>query len=474
MKNSEVIKFIKDQHIEFVNFRFIDLPGIWQHVTFPSYKVKEEIFRTGLGFDGSSIRGFQSIDKSDMLLIPDANTAFVDPFMKHKTLVLICTVHEPDEGRAAYVKDPRYIASKAEAFLKTTSFADTAYFGPEPEFYVFDSVAYDQGTNEGYYYVDAEDGQWNSGKMDDVKGNQGYKVRYKGGYFPVPPTDAHQDLRSEMVRILSAAGLKIEMHHHEVGTAGQAEIGLLYDTLVQQADNILKHKYIIRNVAHAHGKTATFMPKPLFGDNGSGMHTHMSLWNKGKNIFYDANGYAQLSETAIHFIGGILHHAPSLLAIVSPTTNSYRRLVPGFEAPVSLVYSSRNRSAAIRIPMYEHSVAAKRMEFRCPDPSCNPYLAFSAMLMAGIDGIENKIEPPAPLEKDLYTLTKAELGKIKRVPATLEQSLDALEKDNAYLQKGDVFPKEFIETWLEYKWEQEVNVLRQMPHPHEFALYYDI
>ena len=464
---------IKEEKVKFLDFRSIDLPGQWQHISFPASEYSDKMFTEGIGFDGSSIRGFQSIDKSDMLLMPDISTAFIDPFFEQKTLVFTCDIYEP-ETLEPYERDPRYIGRKAEKYLKSTGIADKAYFGPEPEFYIFDSVAFDTRQQNSFYNIEADDAFWATGNMDDYKNNLSHKVPYKGGYFPVPPIDAHQDLRSEMVKYLKSVGLDIEMHHHEVGTAGQAEIGLRYNTLINQGDSILKHKYVIKNVARINDKTATFMPKPLTGDNGSGMHTHCSLWTKDKNIFYDSKGYAGLSQTALYYIGGLLKHAPSVLAFAAPSTNSYRRLVPGFEAPVSLVYSKRNRSAAIRIPIYQKSPSAKRVEFRCPDPSANPYLAFTAILMAGLDGIENKIDPPPALEKDLYALSSQERSKISSVPVSLEESLFCLEQDNEYLTKGGVLSKEFIEHWIAYKRENEIEYMRKMPHPGEFSLYYSV
>ena len=466
----DVLEFIKKEKVEVVDLRFMDFPGIWQHFSLPVRELDEGVFDEGLGFDGSSIRGWQAINESDMLVKPVAETAFLDPFLEHKTIVLICNICDPVTG-ADYTRDPRNIARKAESYLKSTGMADIAYFGPEAEFFIFDDIRFDQNEHEGYYHIDSVEGRWNSGRIESP--NLGYKPRYKEGYFPVPPTDSQQDIRSEMMLTLEKIGIAIEAQHHEVATGGQAEIDMRFSPLVEMADNLLKYKYVIKNVAWKNGKTVTFMPKPLFNDNGSGMHVHLSLWKGGKNLFF-GNGYAGLSETALFAIGGILKHAPALLSITSPTTNSYRRLVPGFEAPVNLAYSSRNRSAAVRIPMYSKSEKAKRFEFRCPDPSCNPYLAFSAMLMAAIDGIQNKIHPGEPLDKDIYDLPAEELAKVPHTPGSLREALKALETDHQFLLKGDVFTEDVIETWIEYKMKNEVSALELRPHPWEFALYYDI
>ena len=466
----DVLEFIKKEKVEVVDLRFMDFPGIWQHFSLPVRELDEGVFDEGLGFDGSSIRGWQAINESDMLVKPVAETAFLDPFLEHKTIVLICNICDPVTG-ADYTRDPRNIARKAESYLKSTGMADIAYFGPEAEFFIFDDIRFDQNEHEGYYHIDSVEGRWNSGRIESP--NLGYKPRYKEGYFPVPPTDSQQDIRSEMMLTLEKIGIPIEAQHHEVATGGQAEIDMRFSPLVEMADNLLKYKYVIKNVAWKNGKTVTFMPKPLFNDNGSGMHVHLSLWKGGKNLFF-GNGYAGLSETALFAIGGILKHAPALLSITSPTTNSYRRLVPGFEAPVNLAYSSRNRSAAVRIPMYSKSEKAKRFEFRCPDPSCNPYLAFSAMLMAAIDGIQNKIHPGEPLDKDIYDLPAEELAKVPHTPGSLREALKALETDHQFLLKGDVFTEDVIETWIEYKMKNEVSALELRPHPWEFALYYDI
>jgi glutamine synthetase len=468
----DVLKLVSDQGVEMIDFRFIDLPGLSQHFSVPPTQLTEESFEEGFGFDGSSIRGFQEIQESDMLLFPDASTAVMDPFTQHKTLIINCFVGDPVTGEA-YSRDPRGIARKAEAYLTSTGIADTAYFGPEAEFYIFDSIRFDQNQYSGYYYVDAIEGAWNSGAEEGGR-NLGFKPRYKEGYFPVPPTDHYQDLRSEMVMTMIKAGLDIEVHHHEVGTAGQAEIDMRFDTMLTMADKVMMYKYIVKNVARRYGKTATFMPKPIFEDNGSGMHTHQSLWTNGEPLFYDEAGWAGVSELGRHYIGGLLKHAPAILAFAAPTTNSYRRLVPGYEAPVNLVMSQRNRSAAARIPVYSKSPKAKRVEFRCPDPSCNPYLAFSAMLMAGLDGIRNKIEPPEPVDKNIYDLPPAEAANIAKVPGSLDESLAALAEDHAFLLEGDVFTQDVVDTWIEYKAEAELDAVRLRPHPWEFQLYYDI
>jgi glutamine synthetase len=469
---ADVLKMVKDGGYEFVDLRFCDLPGQVQHFTIPVKQLTEEGFEEGYGFDGSSIRGFQAIQESDMLLIPDATTAIEDPFRSRRTLLIYCFVHDPLTGEP-YDRDPRFVARKAEAYLKSTGIADTSYWGPEAEFYIFDSARFGQNQHSSYYFVDSEEGAWNSGR-EEPGGNLGYKPRYKEGYFPVPPTDHFQDLRSEMTAALEAAGIEIEVQHHEVGTAGQAEIDMRFDTLLRMADKVTLYKYIVKSVAWAHGKTVTFMPKPIFEDNGSGMHTHQSLWTGGKPLFYDEAGYAGLSDLARWYIGGLLKHAPTILAFAAPTTNSYRRLVPGYEAPVNLVYSSRNRSAAIRIPQYSQKPAAKRLEFRCPDPSCNPYLAFSAMLLAGIDGIQNRIEPADPVDKDIYDLPPEELKNLPSVPGSLDEALEALESDHEFLLAGGVFSEGLIETWVDYKRSREVDAIRLRPHPYEFYLFYDI
>ena len=468
----DVLRYIKDNGVEFVDVRFIDLPGVMQHFNVPASFFTQDVFDDGLMFDGSSIRGFQAIHESDMKLIPDPATAFVDPFRTAKTLVLNFSILDPFTN-APYSRDPRNVAAKAETYLRSTGIADTVYFGPEAEFYVFDDVRFETRQNAGYYYIDSIEGAWNTGRVEEG-GNRGYKTRYKGGYFPVPPVDHFADIRDDMVNTLLQVGLQVERSHHEVGTAGQGEINYKFDTLTRAADQVMLFKYVIKNVAWRHGKTATFMPKPLFGDNGSGMHCHQSLWKDGQPLFYDERGYGGLSDIARWYIGGLLHHAPSLLAFTNPTVNSYHRLVPGYEAPVNLVYSARNRSACIRIPVTGTSPKAKRIEFRCPDPSSNPYLAFAAMLLAGLDGIKNKIEPMAPVDKDLYELPPDELASIPQVPSSLPAVLDALEADHDYLTVGDVFPADLIETWVDYKRANEVDPIRLRPHPHEFELYYDI
>ena len=468
----EVLKYIEKEAVEMVDVRFCDLPGVMQHFTVPAGSFDTAVFTDGLGFDGSSIRGFQEIHESDMLLLPDPTTARLDPFRVRKTLIINFFIHDPLTGEA-YSRDPRNIAKKAEAYLATTGIADTAFFGAEAEFYIFDSVRYDTTSAGSYFHIDSIAAAWNTGREEEG-GNLGYKPRAKGGYFPVTPTDHFADLRDEMAVKLQDAGMVVERGHHEVGSAGQAEINYKFGSLLESADNLVLFKYIVKNTAHAAGKTVTFMPKPVFGDNGSGMHCHMSLWKDGAPLFYDEVGYAGLSDMARYYIGGLLHHAPSLLAFTNPTVNSYHRLVPGFEAPVNLVFSQRNRSACIRIPITGNNPKAKRLEFRCPDPSSNPYLAFSAMLMAGLDGIKNKIEPPLPVDKDLYELPPDELANVAQVPGSLGEVLDALEADHDYLLEGGVFTPDLIETWIAYKRENEIDALRLRPHPYEFALYYDI
>jgi glutamine synthetase len=472
-KNAEeVLRFIRDENVQFVDVRFCDLPGVMQHFNLPASSVDESLFEVGQMFDGSSIRGFQAIHESDMKLIPDVKTAYVDPFRKEKTLVVNFSIRDPFTDEP-YSRDPRQIAAKAEAYLASTGIADTAFFAPEAEFYIFDSVRFQTSQNAGFYYIDSVEGAWNTGR-EEADGNRGYKTRYKGGYFPVPPNDQFADLRDQMVLTLEQVGLPVERAHHEVGTAGQQEINYRFDTLLKAADDVMKFKYVIKNVAWDAGKTVTFMPKPLFGDNGSGMHVHQSLWKDGSPLFYDELGYGGLSDMARWYIGGLLKHAPSLLAFTNPTVNSYHRLVPGYEAPVNLVYSQRNRSACIRIPITGSNPKAKRIEFRCPDPSSNPYLAFSAMLMAGIDGIKNKIEPPQPVDKDLYELPPDEAREIPQVPSSLPAVLDSLEADHDFLLEGGVFTPDLIETWIDFKRANEVDPIRLRPHPHEFELYYDI
>jgi glutamine synthetase len=471
MKPSEVLGLVKDKQLQFVDLKFVDFLGIWQHFTIPVGEFSEELFEEGLGFDGSSIRGWKSIEASDMLVVPDPTTAKVDPFMAHPTLSLICDVQDPIT-REAYERDPRQIAKRAEAFLKSTGIGDTAFFGPEAEFFIFDNIQYESNQYSSFYSIDSDEGAWNTGR-DEAGRNLGGKFGYKAGYFPVAPQDQQQDIRSEMSRMLEEVGIKVERQHHEVATAGQAEIDIRFDSMLKMADKMMWFKYVIKNVARKQGKTVTFMPKPLFGDNGSGMHTHQSIWKNGKPLFA-GDSYAGMSEMALHYIGGILKHGPALAALCNPTTNSYKRLVPGYEAPVNLAYSSNNRSAAIRIPMYSPSPKAKRLEFRSPDPSCNPYIAFAAMLMAGLDGIEKKIDPGEPLDKDIYGLSKAELKDVPKMPGSLDEALNALEKDHEFLLKGGVFSKETLETWIEYKREKEVDALRLRPHPKEFELYYDV
>ena len=469
-KPADVVKMIKDNGVLIVDFRFLDFVGMWQHFSISVNEYDVAMFEEGLGFDGSSIRGWQSINTSDMLVIPDATTARIDPFLDIPTVALICDIVDPIT-REPYSRDPRNISKKALAYLKGTGIGDVAYFGPELEFFILDDVRYDQTPNSGYYFVDSVEGIWNSGA--DENPNLGYKPRHKEGYFPTPPTDTFQDLRSEMVVELEKLGISIEAHHHEVATAGQAEIDMRFAPIVEMGDQMMWYKYVCRNVAKKHGKTVTFMPKPIFDDYGSGMHVHQSIWKKNKPLFA-GNGYAGMSEMAMHYIGGILKHAGALCAFTNPTTNSYRRLVPGFEAPVNLAYSARNRSAAVRIPMYSPSPKAKRLEVRFPDPSCNGYLTFSAMLMAGLDGIEKKINPGDPLDKDIYSLGPEELAGIPSVPGSLEDALKALQDDHEFLLKGDVFTEDVIETWIEYKMENEVNPMKLRPVPYEFMLYYDV
>jgi len=470
MTPKDVLTFAQENDVVMVDFKFIDFPGVWQHFSVPVDELKEETFEEGVGFDGSSIRGWQAINASDMLIMPDPETTMLDPFRKYPTLGLVCNIVDPIT-KEPYSRDPRYISQKAVQYLKSTGLGDTAYFGPEAEFFIFDDIRFDQNAQSGYYFIDSKEGIWNSGK--DEGPNLGYKPRHKEGYFPVPPTDSLEDLRTEMVVIMKRCGIHIEAQHHEVATAGQGEIDMRFSPLVNMADKLMLFKYIVKNVAHAHGKTATFMPKPIFEDNGSGMHTHQSIWKDGKPLFA-GNEYAGLSEMALHYIGGLLKHARALAALTNPTTNSYKRLVPGFEAPVNLAYSARNRSAAIRIPMYSPSPKAKRVEVRFPDPSCNPYLAFAALLMAGLDGIENKIDPGEALDKDLYELPPEELAKVPQMVGSLDEALESLEKDHEFLLKGNVFTEDALTTWVKYKRENEVDELRLRPHPYEFFLYYDI
>jgi glutamine synthetase len=462
---------IKEQEITFIDLKFPDLPGILQHMTLPIEVFEEDMFVNGIGFDGSSIRGFQRIHESDMLIVPDRSTMFVDGFMDEPTISFLCNIKDP-QTHSIYSRDSRAVAQKAERYLTTSGIADIAYLGPELEFFIFDDVRYEQTVNRGYYYLDSHEGAWNTGR--DEGPNLGYKPRSKEGYFPVPPMDSYQNLRSKMVSVLRSIGVEAEAHHHEVASGGQAEIDIRYNTMVNMGDQSLKYKYVIKNVARRYNKTVTFMPKPLFQDNGSGMHVHVSLWKEGRNLFYQTGRYAELSDMGVYFIGGLLHHAPALCAFCAPTTNSYRRLVPGYEAPINLIYSQRNRSACVRIPMYSGSEKAKRVEFRTPDPSCNPYLAFAAILMAGIDGIQNRIAPPEPIDEDIYEMAPGDRPHIKNTPASLEESIDALEADHDFLLKGDVFTEDLIQIWVDYKREREVDFIRLRPHPGEFALYYDV
>ena len=469
MTPKEAVDFAKKNNARIVDMKFIDLLGSWQHFSVPMCELEEHLFEEGLGFDGSSIRGWQAINNSDMLVIPDPATTVMDPFMKDATVSMICNIVDPIT-REKYSRDPRNIAQKAEAYLKSTGIGDTAYFGPEAEFFVFDNVQYDSNANESFYSIDSVEAKWNTGRDEDP--NLGHKPRHKEGYFPVAPNDTLQDIRSEMMLLMEQVGITMECHHHEVATGGQCEIDMRFSPLVECADNLMWYKYIVKNVARAHNKTATFMPKPMFGDNGTGMHVHQSIWKDGKPLMA-GNSYAGFSEMGMHYIGGILKHSRAICAFAAPTTNSYKRLVPGFEAPVNLAYSSRNRSAAIRIPMYSPSPKAKRLEIRYPDPSCNGYLTFSVMLMAGLDGIENKIDPGEPLDKNIYALGPEELANIPTLPHSLDQSLQALEDDHEFLLKGDVFTQDLVDTWIEYKRENEIDPLRLRPHPLEFEMYYD-
>ncbi|HEY0736893.1 MAG TPA: type I glutamate--ammonia ligase [Herpetosiphonaceae bacterium] len=465
-----VLQMIRDQGIQMVDVKFTDMPGTWQHFSLPAAMLSEDDFMEGLGFDGSSIRGFQVINESDMLVFPDPRTAIVDPACKVPTLSMVCDIRDPLTGQP-YSRDPRYVAKKAEKYLHESGIADTAYFGPEAEFFLFSDIRFDQTANSAYYYIDSDEAAWNTGKNSGP--NHGYRPRHKEGYFPVPPTDALQDVRSQIVLKMIEAGIDVEVHHHEVATAGQCEIDMRFKPLVEMADQVMLYKYIVKTTARELGYTATFMPKPIFGDNGSGMHTHQSLWKNGDPLFFDESKYALLSDMARHYIGGILAHAPALLAICAPTTNSYRRLVPGFEAPINLVYSQRNRSAAVRIPTYSSSPKARRIEFRAPDPTCNPYLAFSAMLMAGLDGVKRQIEPPAPMDEDIYELSAAEKAHVKGTPASLSEALIALEEDHAFLLEGGVFTEDLIATYIDYKQSREAVQLALRPHPYEFFMYYD-
>ena len=469
MTPDEVLDLVKKQDVEVVDLRFVDLLGTWQHFSVPVHELTKESFEEGFGFDGSSIRGWQAINESDMLVVPDPATATVDPFLSHQTLIVLGDICEPIT-RAPYEKDPRGVAGRAEAYLRSTGIGETAYFGPECEFFIFDSIHFDSSPQASFYSIDSEEGIWNSGSEETP--NLGHRPRHKGGYFPVPPADALQDVRSEMLLLLERCGVRTECQHHEVATAGQSEIDIRYDRLIKSADNVMWIKYIVKNVARRHGKTATFMPKPIYGDNGTGMHTHLSIWNGDSNLFA-GDGYAGLSDEALWAIGGILKHAGAICAITNPTTNSYKRLVPGYEAPVNLAYSSRNRSAAIRIPMYVAHPNAKRLEFRCPDPTANPYLAFSALLMAAIDGIQNKVDPGQPLDKNIYDLPPEELAEVATTPGSLDDALGSLERDHEFLLRGDVFSESLVRTWIDYKRENEVEPMRLRPHPFEFGLYYD-
>lgn len=470
MSVEKVLKLIKDEEVKVIDLRFVDLLGTWQHFSVPAHVLDEGTFTDGLGFDGSSIRGWQSINESDMLVVPIPETAFLDPFTEVPTLNLICCIQDPIT-KSPYPRHPRFIAYKAQEYLKSTGIADTAFFGPELEFFIFDSIRFDIKQNASYYYLDSQEGIWNSGK--DEEPNLGYKIRNKEGYFPVPPMDSLQDLRTEMILNLEKVGIEIEAHHHEVATAGQCEIDMKFSTLLDMADKVLKYKYIVKNTAAMYGKTVTFMPKPIFGDNGTGMHTHQSLWKEGKPLFA-GNLYAGFSEIGMYYMGGIIKHGKALAAFTNPTINSYKRLVPGFEAPINLAYSSRNRSAALRIPMYSASPKTKRVEVRFPDPSANPYLAFSAMLMAGIDGILNKIDPGEPLDKNIYDLPPQELANVPKAPGSLEEALQALEDDHEFLLKGDVFSEDLIKTWIDYKKEKEIKPYSTSINPLEFFMYFDV
>ncbi|MBI9075093.1 MAG: type I glutamate--ammonia ligase [Desulfatibacillum sp.] len=470
MTPKEVLEFAKEKGVREVDIRFMDFPGLWQHFSVPLCELSEDSFEEGFGFDASSIRGWQPIHASDMLVVPDASTALIDPFFAHTTLVLIGDIKDPITGEP-YSRDPRNIARKAEAYLKSTGIGDTAYIGPEAEFFIFDNVQFESASNGSFYEVDSVEGAWNTGRCEEP--NLGYKPRHKQAYFPVPPMDKFQDLRSTMMLTLEELGIAVECQHHEVATAGQSEIDMRFAPLLQMADQLMWFKYVLKNVAYKAGHTVTFMPKPLYGDNGSGMHTHISIWKDGQPTFA-GDKYAGVSQNALYAIGGILKHCKALCAFTNPTTNSYKRLVPGFEAPVNLAYSSRNRSAAVRIPMYSSSPKAKRVEFRTPDPSCNGYLAFSAVLMAVLDGIQNKIDPGQPLDKDIYALPREELANIPSAPGSLGEALEGLKEDCEFLLKGDVFTQDAIDMWIDYKMENEVNAVNLRPHPHEFFLYYDI
>ncbi len=467
---ADVLNIITENQVKLVDLKFMDFPGLWQHFTVPADKLDDDAFEEGFGFDGSSLRGWQKIFESDMLVVPDPATAIIDPFYDVTTLSLICDIYDP-VTKQRYARCPRYIASKAETFLQSTGLADTAFFGPEAEFFILDDVRYASREHEAFYAVDSREGFWNTGREEDP--NLGYKPRFKQGYFPVPPHDSMADIRNEMIQILQGLGVEVEAGHHEVATGGQMEIDMRFSPLLQMADRLMLYKYVVKNVARRHDRTATFMPKVLYGDNGSGMHVHVSLWKGDANLFYGEN-YANLSDLALNFMGGVLQHARALIALTNPTTNSFRRLVPGFEAPVSLAYSQRNRSAAIRIPVYSRSPQSKRIEFRCPDPSCNPYLALTAILMAGLDGVANKTDPGEPLDKDIYDLPPEELAAVPAAPTSLEEALACLRDDHEFLLKGDVFTEEVVHAWIEYKMTHEVSDVRLRPHPHEFTLYFDM
>jgi len=469
MTPKQFFAFAKKHGAEMVDLKFTDLLGSWQHCSFPIESWSEGTFKEGVGFDGSSIRGWQGIHVSDMLAVPESSTAVLDPFFQEPTVSVVGAIKDP-VSLEYYTRDPRHVARKAVAYLKKTGIADGCFIGPEPEFFIFDEVRYEQNQHRGFYQIDSVEGAWNTARFEEP--NLGYKPSYKGGYFPVSPTDTYHDLRGEMVKVMRDVGISVEAHHHEVGTAGQAEIDMKYSPLFEMAEHFMWYKYIVKNVAKRHGKSVTFMPKPIFDDNGSGMHIHVSLWKRGRPLFAGKK-YAGLSPLALHAVGGLLRHAKAVLAFAAPTANSYRRLVPGFEAPVNLAMSARNRSAAVRVPMYSSNPKAKRIEFRCPDPSCNGYLTFSAILMAMIDGIKNRIDPGEPLDRDIYEMTDAELSGYEKTPATLEEALGSLDEDHEFLTRGDVFTPDLIRTWVDYKMANEVNPLRLRPHPHEFFLYYD-
>jgi glutamine synthetase len=469
MKPREVIAMCREKEVKAVDLRFVDFLGTWQHFTIPVAKLEEEVFEDGIGFDGSSIRGWQAINESDMLLVPVPDTAFVDPFTNVPTLAVICMVQDPIT-REDYSRDPRYVARKAATYLEGTGIADTCFIGPEAEFFVFDAARFDQTANQGFYAIDSAEAEWNRGRGGD--GHLGYQVRHRQGYSPVPPSDQTLDIRTEMMLTMIQCGIDVEAQHHEVASAGQCEIDMRYQSLVRMADQMCLYKYIVRNVARRHGRTATFMPKPIYGDSGSGMHVNLSLWKAGQPLF-GGSGYAGLSDLALHALGGILRHAPALLALTNPTTNSYKRLVPGFEAPINLAYSQRNRSAAFRIPMYSTNPVTKRIEFRCPDPTANPYLAFAAILMAAIDGIQNHLDPGEPLDRDIYDMPPEELANVQKTPGSLAEAIDALERDHDFLLRGDVFTEDVIRTWIRYKRENEIAPLRSRPHPWEFCCYFD-